>query len=113
MARLWKKETAQNLRERWKQSSDKIRDTVPPGGRAPLGLLMIVGGIFGILPILGFWMIPLGIAVVAMDVAPLVRAVTGRRERPSSNPGSDHAPTAPQPDNSDPGARDQDDSLSK
>ena len=32
------------------------------------GLLCIVGGIFGFLPILGFWMIPLGFFLIAMEV---------------------------------------------
>ena len=42
---------------------------VPPGGRTLVGLVLIVGGVFGFLPILGFWMIPLGIAVVLLDVS--------------------------------------------
>ena len=42
---------------------------VPPGARTLLGLLLIVGGIFGFLPVLGFWMIPLGVAVILLDVA--------------------------------------------
>jgi len=40
--------------------------------RVAIGVLLIVGGIFGFLPILGFWMIPLGIAVILIDV-PLVK----------------------------------------
>jgi hypothetical protein len=51
-----------------------IRTHVPPGLRLVLGLLLIVGGLFGFLPVLGFWMIPLGIAVAALDVKPLWRA---------------------------------------
>lgn len=30
-----------------------------------LGILLIVGGVFGFLPVLGFWMIPLGILFLA------------------------------------------------
>jgi len=30
-----------------------------------LGILLIVGGIFGFLPVLGFWMVPLGILFLA------------------------------------------------
>lgn len=37
------------------------------------GVLLIVGGIFSILPILGLWMLPLGIVLLAEDVAPLRR----------------------------------------
>ena len=28
----------------------------------------MIGGIFGILPILGFWMVPLGLAFIALDI---------------------------------------------
>jgi hypothetical protein len=40
--------------------------------RLPLGLLFIAGGIFSFLPLLGIWMLPLGILLIAVDV-PLVR----------------------------------------
>ncbi|WP_340689126.1 hypothetical protein [Salipiger bermudensis] len=47
---------------------------MPPGLRLVLGLLLIIGGILGFLPILGFWMIPLGFAVAMLDLVPLYRA---------------------------------------
>ena len=62
------------LRMRMKRILVWIRTHVPPGLRLVLGLLLIVGGLFGFLPVLGFWMIPLGIAVAALDVKPLWRA---------------------------------------
>jgi len=37
------------------------------GLRWTAGILLIVGGCFGFLPILGFWMLPLGIACLAPD----------------------------------------------
>jgi len=43
------------------------RDHVPPGIRSLIGVLFMIGGVFGFLPILGFWMLPLGAAFVAMD----------------------------------------------
>ncbi|MEL7256844.1 MAG: GNAT family N-acetyltransferase [Pseudomonadota bacterium] len=52
---------------------------MPPGLRLVFGLLLIIGGIFGFLPILGFWMIPLGIGVAALDVMPLYRRLRGKR----------------------------------
>ena len=58
---------------------NKIRKRVPPGFRLPIGLVVMTGGVFGILPVLGFWMIPLGIAIAAMDVGPLWRYMTGRK----------------------------------
>lgn len=45
---------------------------VAPGLRSVLGVLLMVGGVFGFLPVLGFWMFPLGIAFVALDL-PLSR----------------------------------------
>jgi len=55
-----------------------IRRHVPPGVRLLLGLVLIVGGVFGFLPVLGFWMIPLGIAVAAMDITPIWRYFIGK-----------------------------------
>ena len=43
-------------------------DRVPLGIRSVLGVLFMVGGVFGILPLLGFWMFPLGVALVALDI---------------------------------------------
>ena len=53
----------------------RIDRRVPPGLRTLLGVLLILGGLFGILPILGFWMVPLGILVVGLDVSALRRAL--------------------------------------
>ncbi len=36
--------------------------------RIPLAILLILGGIFSILPILGLWMLPLGLVLFAQDV---------------------------------------------
>jgi len=36
--------------------------------RSLVGLLLMVGGIFGFLPVLGFWMFPLGVAFIALDI---------------------------------------------
>jgi purine-cytosine permease-like protein len=64
--------------------------------RVGLGVLLIIGGLLGFLPILGFWMIPLGMIVLAEDF-PVVRrwnrraAVaikrwwTGVKRKPRSN----------------------------
>ena len=43
-----------------------------------VALLLIIGGIAGIvLPVLGFWMVPLGLALLAVDV-PFLRGPLGR-----------------------------------
>lgn len=51
----------------------RVRRRVPPGWRLVVGLLLILGGILGFLPVLGFWMIPLGAVVAALDVKPFLR----------------------------------------
>ncbi len=42
------------------------------GLRISLGVALVIGGILGFLPILGFWMIPLGLFVLSQDI-PVVR----------------------------------------
>lgn len=44
------------------------KEHLPPGVRSLVGLLLMVGGVFGFLPVLGFWMFPLGIAFIALDI---------------------------------------------
>lgn len=44
------------------------RERLPPGVRSVVGILFMVGGVFGFLPILGFWMFPLGAAFIALDI---------------------------------------------
>jgi hypothetical protein len=41
--------------------------------RALLGVALIVGGLLGFLPVLGYWMIPLGLGVLATDYRPARR----------------------------------------
>ena len=43
-----------------------------PTLRIAAGICLICGGIAGFLPILGFWMLPLGVLVLSVDI-PLVR----------------------------------------
>jgi hypothetical protein len=45
--------------------------------RLPAGLLLILGGVFSILPILGIWMLPVGVLLIAYDVR-LLRRPVGR-----------------------------------
>ncbi|WP_141701243.1 hypothetical protein [Methyloceanibacter methanicus] len=40
--------------------------------RIGLGTVLIGGGVLGFLPVLGFWMIPLGLLVLSVDL-PVVR----------------------------------------
>ena len=41
---------------------------VPFGIRSLVGVLFMIGGVFGFFPLLGFWMFPLGVAFVALDL---------------------------------------------
>ena len=70
------------------------RDRLPPGVRTLLGLLFCVGGVFGFLPVLGFWMLPLGFCLIGLDV-PFLRSRLNRlierwekelNEPPANNP---------------------------
>jgi hypothetical protein len=36
--------------------------------RIPLGILLVLGGIFSFLPVLGLWMLPLGLLLLALDL---------------------------------------------
>ena len=74
---MWKASLAQG-RTIYRRALRWIVANVPPGARTLLGLLLMAGGVFGFLPILGFWMIPLGVAVILLDVAVLRRWKHGR-----------------------------------
>src|SRR5712675_2042906 len=43
--------------------------------RIPLAILLIAGGIFSILPVLGLWMLPLGLVLFAQDVPMLQKPI--------------------------------------
>ena len=43
--------------------------------RIPVGLALVIGGCAGFLPVLGFWMVPVGLVLLARDVPPLRRPV--------------------------------------
>lgn len=40
--------------------------------RFPMALILIVGGVFSFLPVLGVWMLPLGLLLLAVDL-PVLR----------------------------------------
>jgi hypothetical protein len=58
--------------------------------RVPLAAALILSGFVGFLPILGFWMIPLGLLLIAKDIpflrGPLVGVLTwAERKWPGKN----------------------------
>ena len=85
------KRDAEHLDRKIDQISDQLPESVgaflrwlkTPSSRwvrVPLALLLIVGGVVGFLPVLGFWMIPLGLLLLAQDVpflqGPILRLLT-------------------------------------
>ena len=52
---------------------DALRGTRWRLFRLPLAVLLIVGGVFSILPFLGIWMLPMGLLLLAVDL-PFLRA---------------------------------------
>jgi hypothetical protein len=57
---------------RWALWSDR---NLPAGVRALLGVVAMACGVLGFLPVLGFWMFPLGLVLVALDIPVLRRRV--------------------------------------
>jgi hypothetical protein len=51
------------------------------GLRILLGILLIIGGLFGFLPVVGFWMLPLGVIVLAREVPAVARLLERVRRR--------------------------------
>lgn len=41
--------------------------------RIILGVLAVLSGFLGFLPVLGFWMVPVGIMILSVDLAPVRR----------------------------------------
>ena len=41
--------------------------------RVVIGVALILGGVLGFLPVLGFWMVPLGLLVLSVDLPPVRR----------------------------------------
>jgi hypothetical protein len=84
--------TAEDDDVRYERHLDKIQSKMPgraatafawlrrPGLwplRATAAVLLMVGGFAGFLPVLGFWMLPLGILLLAQDV-PFLRSISVR-----------------------------------
>ena len=65
------------------------KNSVPVPGSKPLrimlGIVLVLSGFVGFLPVVGFWMIPLGLLVLSVDFGPVrrfnrrVRVWWGRR----------------------------------
>ncbi|PST24123.1 hypothetical protein C7U60_09360 [Mesorhizobium plurifarium] len=44
-----------------------------PALRVLIGVLLVCGGLLGFLPVLGFWMVPLGLLVLSHDIPSIRR----------------------------------------
>ncbi|UEM23831.1 hypothetical protein JL100_014160 [Skermanella mucosa] len=54
-----------------------LRDPQATWVRIPVGLLLVIGGLLSFLPILGIWMLPLGLLLLAQDI-PVLKRPTSR-----------------------------------
>jgi len=50
---------------------DRLRRPEAVWVRVPAGIALTGGGVLGFLPVLGFWMLPVGLALLAYDVRPM------------------------------------------
>lgn len=80
--------------------------------RNTVGVLLVIGGILGFLPVLGYWMLPLGLTLLAVDFAGVRRfnrrtlVWWGRRYRKRSpQPRTSENPAAPRNENEDKAGR--------
>ncbi|MGU3540742.1 hypothetical protein [Methylobacterium sp. A54F] len=62
---------SEKLPERLRRAVDWLREPSRLWLRLGAAFLFILGGIFSILPVLGLWMLPLGLALLAQDVPAL------------------------------------------
>jgi hypothetical protein len=76
---------------------NRLRRNTTPWVRVPLGVLLCTGGVLGFLPILGFWMLPLGLGVLAVDWPPARRLVEKILGEPLPLDGEITAPPVPKP----------------
>lgn len=75
--------------------------------RVPLGILLVIGGLLAFLPVLGIWMLPLGLLLLAIDLPFLQRPMNAtvlrgerqwkiwRRARRDREAGARHRRGAP------------------
>jgi hypothetical protein len=68
-------ERVERLERRLPDSLAKVTSWLRrPGSKAvsvPLGAALVAGGAVGFLPIVGYWMLPVGLVILARDVPPL------------------------------------------
>lgn len=55
------------MQEYMKNQFEALKRTKRPWIRRTAGVSLIMGGLVGFLPVLGYWMLPLGLALLAVD----------------------------------------------
>ena len=50
---------------------NRLREPKAVWLRVPAGIALTGGGVFSVLPVLGLWMLPVGLALLAHDVPPM------------------------------------------
>jgi len=65
-----------SIRQKIKTFREKI-SRLPKPVRIIVGVLFVLLGLVGFLPILGFWMVPLGLAILAIDI-PIAKKLVHR-----------------------------------
>lgn len=51
----------------FKDLFNKLKTHRSRGLRMSIGILLVIGGLLGFLPVVGFWMIPLGVILLSVD----------------------------------------------
>jgi hypothetical protein len=64
------------LPERWRGTARWLREPAARWVRIPIGILFLIGGFLAFLPLLGLWMFPVGLILLAEDLSPLRRLRT-------------------------------------
>lgn len=64
------------FRQKIKTFREKVMH-LPKPVRIIVGILFVLFGLVGFLPILGFWMVPVGLAILAIDI-PIVKKLVHR-----------------------------------
>jgi hypothetical protein len=73
-AERWIVEREQKLSPRARHALDWLRAPRRWWLRIPAGVLLMLGGVFSFLPVLGIWMLPLGALLLSQDIPWLKRA---------------------------------------
>lgn len=63
----------EQLPDRWRRAVQWLRRPAARWARIPAGVFFIIGGVLAVLPILGLWMIPIGVILLAEDIPALRR----------------------------------------